>query len=200
MEIELSPTLRLGFAGQTKMYMTEFDDYAGLFADGGDFDIPASITIGLAWDKRPDLTLMADVQHIFMSDIGAIANPFGSGPLGAPGGSGFGWDDVSVLKLGAEWRQNDHMTWRFGYAYATNPVGADDVTLNILAPGIVEHHITAGGTRKLNDTDSLDFAVVYALPASVNGVEVTPAGPTPGSNIELKMYQLSVSLGWTRKF
>lgn len=198
-EIDLSDTLRFGLAGQTKMWMSEFEKYSGLFADGGDFDIPASVTAGLAYDANPNLTLMLDYQHIFYSDIGALANAGNAGPLGAAGGAGFGWDDVDVVKLGVEWRANDKITLRAGYAYATNPIGAEDVTLNILAPGITTHHFTAGGTFSINDRNAINFSAVYAPLSSVSGSEVTPQGATPGS-IELKMYQASVNIEWSRTF
>ena len=123
------------------------------------------MTAGLAWKAQDDLTILADAQRIFFSDVPAVGNATTAGALGAPGGAGFGWDDVNVLRLGAEWRQSDTMTWRFGYAYATNPVGPEDVTLNVLAPGIVQHHLTLGGSRKLNATDQLDFSIAY-VPSS----------------------------------
>lgn len=199
-QFELSETLRFGLAGQTKMYMSEFDKYAGLFADGGDFDVPASITAGFAWDARPDLTLMLDYKRIFYSGVGAVGNATDAGLFGAPGGAGFGWDDVNVIKIGGEWRASDTMTWRAGYGYSSNPVGPEDVTINILAPGIVKHHFSFGGSRRLNDRDSLDFAVIYVPENTVSGPEVTPGGVTPGSNIDLRMNQFSVSVGWTRQF
>lgn len=195
-ETEISETLRFGLAGQTKMMMSEFEKYSGLFENGGDFDIPASITAGFAYDVQPDLTLMLDYQYIFFSDIGAIGNAGNAGQLGAEGGAGFGWDDVSVIKVGAEWRKTDQMTWRAGYAYSSNPVGPEDVTLNILAPGIVTHHITAGGTYKLSDQNAVDFSFVYAPPNSVSGLEMG----APDTTVELKMHQASVNVGWTRKF
>jgi long-chain fatty acid transport protein len=46
------PGLRFGLSGQTKMYMTKFEKYAGLFAEQGGFDIPAAITAGFAVDAR----------------------------------------------------------------------------------------------------------------------------------------------------
>lgn len=199
LQYAVSDTLSLGLSAQTRMNMSKFDEYAGLFADGGDFDIPASVTLGLAWKARPDLTLLADYQKIFYSDIPAVGNANTAGPLGAPGGAGFGWDDVDVIKIGAEWQSSPEMTWRAGYAHATNPVGPEDVTLNIIAPGIVQDHLTFGGSRKLNDRDRLDFSVVYALENSVSGPETTPMGPT-GGTVDLRMDQLSVSIGWTRRF
>ncbi|MGO4913908.1 OmpP1/FadL family transporter [Pseudogemmobacter sp. W21_MBD1_M6] len=200
MQVDLSDTLHFGLAAQTKMKMSKFKKYAGLFEDGGSFDIPASFTVGVAWDARPDLTLMADYQRIFYSGVGAIGNAGNAGPLGAKGGAGFGWDDIGIIKLGAEWRKSDRMTWRAGYAYSENPIGPEDVTLNIIAPGVVQHHLTVGGSYSQNQRDSFDFAVTYAVPNSVSGPEVTPAGTTPGSSIKIDMHQVSATLGWSRKF
>lgn len=69
LQAELAPGLRFGLSGQTRFDMSRFDDYAGLFEGGGDFDIPASISAGLAFDATPDLTLMLDYQRIFFSSI-----------------------------------------------------------------------------------------------------------------------------------
>lgn len=196
---DLSDQFSVGITGQTKFNMSKFKKYSGLFAGGGDFDIPAMIGVGMAFKPQPNLTLMLDYQKIFYSGIPAIANAGNSGPLGAANGAGFGWDDVDVVKLGVEWAQSPEMIWRAGYAYSSNPVGSEDVTLNIIAPGIVRHHFTVGGTRKLSDRDSLDFALVYVPNATISGPETTPGGPTPGS-VKLHMEQYSLSIGWTRKF
>ncbi len=199
-QIEATPQLTLGLSGQTKINMSKFDKYAGLFENGGDFDIPAQITAGLAFRPSDDLTLMMDYQHIFYSGVKAVSNPFLPAPLGSPGGPGFGWKDVKVLKLGVEWQQNDKMTWRAGYARSTNPVGPEDVTLGILAPGVMKDHFSFGGSYRPNARDSIDFAMVYAPKVTVSGPEVTTFGPTPGSSIGLRMDQVEISVGWTRKF
>lgn len=200
-EWEAMPGLRFGLAGQTPMYMTKFDKYSGLFADQGSFNIPAAITAGVAYDATPNLTVMLDYQHIFYSGIGSIANASTTPlPLGFPGGPGFGWSDVNVFKIGAEWRASDKWTWRAGYAYSDNPVGSGDVTLNILAPGIVQHHITGGGSYKLTERDTLEFSAMYVPESTVSGIEITPGGPNPVSNITLNMHQFQFGFGWTRKF
>jgi len=189
-----SPTLTLGLSGQTKMYMSKFDEWATLFENAGSFDIPASITAGLAWQAQPNLTLLVDVQRIFYSGNPAISN---SGaillPLGSAGGPGFGWDDINVLKLGVEWKANDRMTWRAGYAYSENPLGPEDVFFGTLAPGVVTHHLTVGGTYAISERNEIDFAIEYAPKNSVAGI--TPAGAG-----EIFMSQTSVSVGWTHNF
>jgi len=45
---EITPGITLGFAYQPKIDMGECDDYAGLFAEKGDFDIPSNYTLRLA--------------------------------------------------------------------------------------------------------------------------------------------------------
>jgi long-chain fatty acid transport protein len=186
---EASSQLSFGLSASSKMNMTKFDKYAGLFENRGEFDIPGSITAGLAYKANSKLTMMLDVQRIFYSGVDAISNATNAGPLGAPGGAGFGWDDINVLKLGMEYKANDTMTWRAGYAYSENPVGPEDVSLGILAPGVVTHHLTVGGTYSFNPSNSIDFAIEYA-----------PENTVTGGPITLDMSQFSVSVGWTRKF
>ncbi len=121
-------------------------------------------------------------------------------PLGSKGGPGFGWHDVDVFKIGAEWRATDRWALRAGYAYTDNPIGSSDVTFNILAPGIVRHHITAGASYKVSDRDTIEFAGIYVPNSKLSGQEVTPAGATPGSNITVHMHQYQFSLSWTRRY
>ena len=200
-QVDLTKTLRFGLSAQTKMSMGKLTNYAGLFADGGAFDIPASATVGLAWDATKDMTVMLDYQRIWYSGVPTIANPFPNGmnPLGGVNGPGFGWKDVGVIKLGAAWRSSPTMTWRVGYAYSTNPVQSSQVTLNILAPGVVRNHLSAGGSWKMNTRDTLDFSLEYVPTSSVTGNEMTPMGPTPGT-VKLSMHQFAITVGWKRTF
>lgn len=212
-QIDVTENFRIGAAYQSMIYMSEFDNYAGLFAENGDFDIPSNFTIGVAVDVSPSVTIMADYKRIFYGDVDAIANPgstlaacalAGGGPsgnsfcLGGANGTGFGWNDVNVFKIGVEWVKDDTWTWRAGFAYNENPIESTDVTFNILAPGVVENHITGGFTYTINERNAFDFAVMFAPDTSVSGPEVTAFGPTPGSNIEISMYQYAITLGWTR--
>ncbi len=112
-EYDVTPALHLGVAGSTKMYMTPFDQYKGLFAGGGNFDIPASITAGVSYDVRPSITVMFDYKRIFYGDVAAIADPSTNmAPFGSSNGPGFGWSDINVYKFAAEWRYSPAWTFR----------------------------------------------------------------------------------------
>ena len=97
---------------------------------------------------------MVDYKHIFYSKIPSVGNSSAIPlPFGASGGPGFGWHDVDVFKIGAEWRASPAWTLRAGYAHNTNPIKSTDVTLNIIAPGVVTDHITGGfATRSTRTT------------------------------------------------
>ena len=51
---------------------------------------------------------------------------------------------------------------RKGYNVTDNPIGAEDVTFNILAPGVVRHHYTAGASWKLDADSALTGALAFA--------------------------------------
>jgi len=74
------------------------------------------------------------------------------------------------------------------------------VTLNILAPGVQEQHYTGGFSYEINERNSFDFSFMYSPESTVSGIEITPAGPNPGHQIELAMNQFDVTFGWTYTF
>lgn len=199
-EMELAPNFRVAAAYQTEINMSEFDEYAGLFADGGDFDIPANYQLGVAYDFSENLTVMADYRHISYSDIGSIANfmavPL---PLGSNGGPGFHWKDVDAYKIGVEYEGQNGWTWRGGFATNNDPVTAEAVTFNILAPGVVTKHFTAGFEKDF-EGQSLQVALMYAPEETVSGIELAGGMANPGRTIELRMNQFELTAGWTWKF
>lgn len=208
-EWKITPSLRLGVAGQTPIFMTAFSKYAGLFAGNGQFNIPGNITAGIAFDALPTLTLMAEYKHIFYSGVPAIANPSAQiilppiGPgrrLGQGDGPGFGWHDINVYTFGAEWRVTPNLALRAGYAHNDNPVRGLDVTFNILAPGIVTDHITGGFGYKFSENLNLDFALTYVPTKKVSGPEATPFGYNLLRTITLNMHQWEAALGMSYKF
>jgi long-chain fatty acid transport protein len=215
-EYALTPAIRIGIAGNTRILMQDFDKYDGMFAEHGGFDIPASVQAGIAIDIRPDLTLMADYKYINYSGIKSIANPSanifscpamgGSDStycLGGVNGPGFGWHDINVFKVGLEWRASPTATWRVGYSYNENPIKSQDATFNIIAPGVVQHHFTAGGEFRLSDKWSLELAGAYVPESSVKGKDMMAmdaAGHPIDSDIEISMHQYEVTAGLKYRF
>jgi long-chain fatty acid transport protein len=66
--------LNLGANYSSRVYMTEFDEYRGLFAEQGDFDIPPNYAVGFSFKVTPKLSIAADVQWIMFSEIASVGN------------------------------------------------------------------------------------------------------------------------------
>ncbi len=193
----------LGASYQTKISMSEFDKYAGLFAEQGDFDIPANWTVGVAVKATPIITLAADIQKIMYSDIASIAHPLdlqnnspvlqngqpnpNFQPLGSDGGWGFGWEDMTVVKIGAQLKPIPGFAVRAGFSTGSQPIPDSEVMFNILAPGVIEKHFTLGFSKALAPKVTLNVAGMYAPSKSVVGPN--PFEAPNQQTIELKMNQ-----------
>lgn len=197
--INLNDDFRIAASFQPKINMGKFTKYAGLFADQGDFDIPMNWVVGIAFDMSEDVTFVADVKKIYYSKVGSIGNATNIPlPFGADDGPGFGWDDVTAYKAGIEWRQSNQLTLRAGISSNNNPISSDDVMLNILAPGVVQTRFTGGFAYSMSDTSTIEFAAAYIPTVKVTGPEAFPGNP--GHTIDIEMYQLAFTVGWSNKF
>jgi long-chain fatty acid transport protein len=119
-------------------------------------------------------------------------------PLGNDGGAGFGWHDMTVYKAGVQWKSSDAWTWRAGYSYGKQPIRNEDVMFNILAPGVIEQHATAGFTRAISKTQDLSFSLMHAFSHSVSGPN--PLEVPGQQEIKVKMNQWEGTVGYTWKF
>ncbi len=190
---KISDKLSLGAKYQSRIYMSEFKEYAGLFAEKGDFDIPSNWTVGLAYKLTNKLTLAFDVKQIMYAKVKSVSNPLSNvNPLGADNGSGFGWKNMMIYKLGMEYASGNDWVWRAGYSYGTQPIPGSQMMFNILAPGVSQNHVAAGFTRNLNSkVKAVNLSLMYSPANTVAG----PNNMDPAQNIELKMSQFELELG-----
>lgn len=202
---KLTPQLTLGATWSSKI-SGKFDKYKGLFSDGGSFDIPENYGLGLAFEATPAWTLAADVQTIRYSQVSAVGNSAaslfaGQSQLGAANGPGFGWKDVTVLKLGVSHQLRSDLVLRGGLSFANQPVPQSETFFNVLAPGVITRHVALGATWTSPGGGELTGFFAHALGETVNGSgSITPGNP-PGfgggeANVRLKENIIGISYGW----
>ena len=196
-------SFRFGAVYTSKMQMSNFDSYKGLFAEQGGFDIPASWGLGFAYVGLKDWTFAFDWVYIDYSDVPSINNPGLTGaPLGANNGPGFGWESVNVYKIGVEYVLDPAWTLRAGYNYTQNPINSANVTFNIIAPGVVQNHLTLGFSYNMPDKSSITVAYMHAFKNSVSGSSMFNAilGPGAGGTETISMYENSLGIAWGKQF
>ena len=208
--------VRLGWTGQIIDGLTlgatyaskikgKFDRYKGLFADQGEFDIPENYGVGFAYQAMPKLTIAGDIKQINYSKSHSVGNPVdclfaGTCLLGATNAAGFGWRDTTVYKLGASYAYGNGLIARAGYSYNRQPIPSSQTFFNILAPGVVENHLTLGGTWIMANRNELSLAYMHAFKNTVNGSGSIPAIPYGGGNANLHMYEDSLGIAYGVKF
>jgi long-chain fatty acid transport protein len=177
---------RLGYLGQffdrklafgvnyaAEVNMSEFNRYSGLFAEGGNFDIPENYGIGITLSAIPRTNISFDIMKINYSGVASVGNPGpnpfdstdfnplcpGTDPavckLGGDLGLGFGWRDQTVYKLGVDFKATQNATLRAGWNYGESPVPDTQVLFNLLAPGVTEQHLMLGATYETSGNDFL---------------------------------------------
>lgn len=198
---KVSPALSLGVTYQTKTRMSRFKKYQGLFADGGDFDIPTNYGAGIAWRASPALTVAVDVQKIEYSGVGSVGNSiaslFAGRQLGSSDGPGFGWRDMTVVKIGASYDVRKDLTLRGGLSHGRQPIPAGETFFNTMAPGVIETHLSVGATWRLASGNELSVAYTHALSKSVKGSGSIPPNFGGGeANLKMNQNSLGVSYAW----
>jgi long-chain fatty acid transport protein len=187
--------------------MSEYDDYEELFAEDGDFDIPANFSLGATFQATPQLKVSLDFQQIQYEGVNSISNagpiptpagpglPPGGGLLGTDDGLGFGWEDINIYRLAAEYDHSDQWTFRAGFAWNDQPIPDSEVLFNFLAPAVIEKHATVGFTYRPDKQSEWSFAYMRAFHEEVESSQT--AFGIPGS---IEMDQNSIDVGYSYKF
>lgn len=205
---KINDWISLGATYQSEISMTDFDDYKGMLAEGGGFDIPESYGVGIAIAATSKLTIAFDVVQINFRDINSIANGGPSTnpnwlPLGSSNGAGFGWDDQTVYKLGFSYKLKPDWVVRAGYNHGNSPINKKETLFNTLAPATVEDHLTLGATWKIDKESELTFHYMHAFENEIKGsgssLPLFPPGIQTGET-DIKMYQDSFGVGYSWTF
>jgi long-chain fatty acid transport protein len=123
--------------------------------------------------------------------------------LGNNSGAGFGWDDMNVWKLGVEYKYSKALTLRAGYSHTDSPIKASncstlpdcsETSFNIIAPAVIEDHVTLGLTYTLASGNEVTVAYMHGFQNDVSG----PAVPFGGTE-KIEMYQNSLGIQYSWK-
>jgi len=153
----------------------------------------------VAVKAHPKATLAFDVERILYGQVKSIANlDSNQAQLGTDNGPGFGWHDITAIKTGVSFKATSVLTLRGGYNHSGLPFDATQTFFNLLAPAVVQKHLTAGATWGLRNGKEINIAYQHAFEKTLDGVNSLPI---PSANANLHMFQdsVGVSFGWGRQ-
>ncbi len=176
-------------------------------------NMPRQIAAGINYHPIKPLRLELDVRWINYRSV--MWEPSSSGMRALIGFTATGtpifkpmknwpfhWHNQWVFALGGEYQLNQSTTIKAGFNYAKDPIKSGDLDANIIAPAIVETHLTAGLTYKPTKHLSISGAYVYALPKKLS--YTNPAGSTDqmayGPKTQIEMHQNTVAIELSYNF
>ena len=165
-------------------------------------ETPAMLVGGLAMTPLPSLLLAADVRYLFYEDAAGFKLE-GDSPFASDGSlAGFGWQNVFVFTIGAEYSASDKVALRVGFNHGDAAVTEELVSVNLTTPAVVKDHLSFGVGWQPTRRFRIDAGYTVAFENTVTGPVLTPAGALTES-VSLKSsgnaFQLAFALG-TRGF
>lgn len=169
-----------------------------------DFEWPAVMGLGVAFQATPKLLLAADVKQIQWADVMKDFTMVFTASDAATNGGFVGlemeatlfqeWDDQMVIGLGAAFEATEDLTLRAGFNHGANPIPDD--FLNALFPAIVESHLTFGAGYTLGEHSALALSVVSGFESE----QTNPGNGTTMPEVTSAHKQLNAQLMYTHHF
>ena len=183
---------------QSRVNMDAFNAYRGVYAESGQFDIPASANLGLGYALTKDFKIDLGVQRVMYSGI----TPFTSNALptrflillGSEVSPAFAWGDLNVYSVGLTWRDPADTVWSLHYSTREQPLPTSRLLQNALQPYLSGHDVELGFAHAFGDFSNLRFSMMYAPTDFVLGL------PTSFSLRDNSANQLEYELMWTTRF
>ena len=162
----IGDSLRWDVGVQSRVGMDAFSNYRGVFADKGDFDIPASARLSLSYALTPDFSLDAGMQRVQYSSI----RPFTSSNLptrflallGDSSSPVFAWRDLNVYSIGWTLRDDALGNMQMRYTTRQQPVPTSRLLERALSDATANDMLSLGWARSFGRATSLSFLASYA--------------------------------------
>jgi long-chain fatty acid transport protein len=189
---KISPAFALGLSYNTE---TDFEDFEWNSAVANpnlptfgthrkitfQLNAPPVLVGGIAFTPNDRLAIAVDGKWINYEDTEGFKDALG-------------WEDITVLDAGVQWRATDKFTLRAGYNVSDNAVPEGLTFVNVPVPAIFEDRVSAGFGMRANEYLTLDAAYYHVFENRITGPFLGPTGPVPGTAVTTEMAMDSIVL------
>lgn len=166
LEQQLGGQFALQTQFQSRIDMSELQDYRGLYSRPGDFDLPAVASAGLEWNDGGPMTLGVGVSRVLYSDIA----PFTSAALpvrflallGDANSPSFAWRDLTMYSLDWRWGLSEQSMIGFHYTTRQQPEPTSGALREALASEFTDNNFGLSLTHRFERFGALRLAASYA--------------------------------------
>jgi hypothetical protein len=163
---DLTSRLSWGAAYQSRVNMDAFTTLRGVYADPGQFDIPASTSFGVSYALTPSLSFDVGVQRVMYSDITPYTSPAlpkrflallgtGASPL-------FAWQDLDVYSAAWTWRDDAFGNLELRYTTRQQPVPTSSLLKTALESLPADRTMAFGYSKATGRSSRLSLQAIYS--------------------------------------
>ena len=160
-----------------------------------DFEMPASLALGLAHQLNESWLITADIKRTYWSDVFKDINvSFTSAEGDIDITLPQNYQDITVVSLGTAYRYSNSLTLRAGFSYAQQAQD-NDLILPVI-PAYLKKHISLGGEYRFDRGSSLNVAVSFGLKESLR----TPSYLNGSETLSQSHSQVNAVVSYTHRF
>jgi long-chain fatty acid transport protein len=201
--------LKLGASYKTKQQFSDFkfeNTYLDNFSSENAFkmNFPAVYSLGIGYSNTK-VDLAFDFRQVEYSKTEGFEE-FGWTTTGAV--KGFGWKDMQIVSVGAQYKGIKKLPLRIGYTYNTNPIAPELAFFSTAATAVIQNAFQFGLGYEFSEKLTLNAVHHYGISdGSTKGPlynpmlagQTDPLGTVPNSTVSYKMNTSMIMLGITYK-
>ncbi len=201
---------KAGASYKTTQYFSDFEfDNSYLDNSTGtnkfNMDYPAILSFGLGYSGG-NFDLAADYRMVDYENTDGFSKT-GWTPTGSV--AGFGWENISILSAGVQYKGIGKLPLRVGYTYSSNPINDEVAFYNVPATAIIKNAFQLGLSYELSNKLSLDAMYHHGSSGGKTTGQLLnpmfaqtypPYGAIPGSEVSYDMSTDLIMIGFSYTF
>lgn len=197
---------KLGASYKTTQYFSDLE-FKNTYLDGTaapsnkfNMNFPSIISVGTGYSKN-NIDVALDYRLVSYENTNGFAD---EGWTSTASVKGFGWNNISVVSFGIQYKGIDKFPIRAGYTYSTNPIDPKLAFFSVPATAIIKNAFQVGMGYELSERVTLNGVFHYGTSGGATSGEllsplaITPANPfgaIPGTKVSYTMTTSMFMLG-----
>ncbi len=197
---------KVGASYKTPQYFNDFE-FKNTYLDETSapeikfrMDYPAIFSIGTGYSKGA-IDIALDYRYVFYSATEGFEEK-GWTPTASV--KGFGWNDISIVSFGIQYKGISKLPWRLGYTFNTNPIEEELTFFSAPATAVIKNAFQLGLGYEFSDRFTLNGVFHYGTSSGATEGQIlnpmmvaqnNPYGAIPGSSVSYEMTTSMVMLG-----
>lgn len=190
-------------------------DFDNTYPDGStgtnsfNMDYPSILSFGLGYSAG-DVDIALDYRMVnYENTDGFEASGWTFDSNNLPSVAGFGWENISILSAGLQYKGIDKIPLRIGYTYSSNPITEELAFFSVPATAIIKNAFQFGFSYEADENLSLDAVYHYGSSGDATKGQILnpanipnnpPYGAIPGSEVSYKMTTSMIMVGFSYTF